>query len=35
VLRTEGFEVEGKYALRSSTGSDDVVALFAGEAASG
>jgi acyl dehydratase len=36
VLRTEGFEVEGKYALRSSSGgSDDVVALFAGEAASG
>lgn len=34
VLRTEGFEVEGKYALRSLTvGADDVVALFAGEAA--
>jgi acyl dehydratase len=34
VLRTEGFEVEGKYALRSLSGSgDDVVALFAGEAA--
>jgi len=32
VLRTEGFEVEGKYALRSaSTAPDDVVALFGAE----
>lgn len=35
-LRTEGFEVEGKYVLRSFAGtSEDVVALFAGEAAAG
>lgn len=33
VLRTEGFEVEGKYALRSLSGDgDDVVALFSAEA---
>jgi acyl dehydratase len=32
VLRTEGFEVDGTYALRSSSGSsDDVVALFAAQ----
>lgn len=32
VLRTEAFEVEGKFALRSSSSSpDDVVALFAAE----
>lgn len=31
-LRTEGFEVDGKYALRALSGaSNDVVALFAGE----
>lgn len=29
VLRTEGFEIEGQYALRSTVGTDDVVALFA------
>jgi acyl dehydratase len=32
-LRTEGFEVDGQYVLRSSTGSDDAVALFAAERA--
>lgn len=33
LLRTEGFEVDGKYALRTSSGeAGDVVALFAGEA---
>jgi acyl dehydratase len=31
VLRTEGFEIEGQYALRSSVGADNVVALFAAE----
>jgi acyl dehydratase len=31
VLRTEGFEIEGKYALRSSVGADNVVALFVAE----
>ena len=36
VLRTEGFEVEGRYALRTtSSAPDEVVALFAGEATSG
>jgi acyl dehydratase len=30
-LRTEGFEVDGQYALRSSTGPDEVVALFSAE----
>jgi acyl dehydratase len=34
VLRTEGFEIDGQYALRSSTSPDDVVALFAAERAS-
>ncbi len=32
VLRTEGFEVEGKYALRSTSGTpDNIVALFGAE----
>jgi acyl dehydratase len=31
VLKTEGFEIDGRYALRSSTGPDDVVALFLAE----
>jgi acyl dehydratase len=29
VLRTEGFEIDGQWALRSSTGPDEVVAVFA------
>jgi acyl dehydratase len=33
VLRTEGYEVDGQYALRSSTGSDDGVALFVADRA--
>jgi acyl dehydratase len=31
VLRTEGFEIDGQFSLRSSTGPDDVVALFGAE----
>jgi acyl dehydratase len=30
-LRTEGFEVDGKYSLRSTSGEDNVVALFGAE----
>jgi acyl dehydratase len=33
VLRTEGFEIDGQWALRSSTGPDEVVALFAADRA--
>jgi hypothetical protein len=31
VLRTEGFEIDGQYVLKSSAGTDDAVALFAAE----